>query len=373
MMMCSNRFPLRLGVVVPIAVLLLLLVGCVTANDKSTTRTATTTITTKVTKAGEGKTQVQHVQVSEGRVGPIRGAKERKATPITYIKTLGVPPVANELHHAEPKLLDQTASNGSSGKQKNGNRFAPKSLDVAHSAAKDLSNAELFSKLGLGRVRPSTNHHRKRLAEESRHHGRPDDSHMYVIKLPPNPYYYAHNVAPQNSIADVGKQVPVGFKSNGKPARIYHWNIPVLKKMLGAKQSRHPNSRRHDDIDELIDIKEIPTWTKPWEGAAAPREKSLLKQLPIGATGAGAGAGAATAATSTGLEQSGDRVIVASKKKFPTYYAPVKKQSSGGGKSKKHTNGKYNTGSNGKPQSFYILGDKESRTKIMSHSPSVAV
>uniref|UniRef100_A0A182F968 Uncharacterized protein n=2 Tax=Anopheles albimanus TaxID=7167 RepID=A0A182F968_ANOAL len=357
----------RFGVVVPITVILLAtIVGCVVANDKPTT--STTTTTTKVTKAaGEGKT-VQHVQVSESR---IRGAKERKATPITYIKTLGLPPTAaaagnggsNELHHAQPKLLDQTGT----GKPKNGNRFAPKSLDVA--SPKDLSNAELFSKLGLGRVRPSTNHHRKRLAEESRHHGRPDDSHMYVIKLPPNPYYYAHNVAPQNSIADVGKQVPVGFKSNGKPARIYHWNIPVLKKMLGAKQSRHPNSRRHDDIDELIDIKEIPTWTKPWEGAA-PREKSLLKQLPIGATGAG---GATASAKTTGLEQSGDRVIAASKKKFPTYYAPVKKQSSGGGKSKKHTNGKYNTGSNGKPQSFYILGDKESRTKIMSHSPSTAV
>ncbi|XP_050101127.1 uncharacterized protein LOC126581483 [Anopheles aquasalis] len=365
-MMCRNRFPLRLqggqfGVAVPIALILLAtIVGCVVANDKPSTTA------TKVTKAaGEGKT-VQHVQVSEGRLGRIRGAKERKATPITYIKTLGLPPTAaavgdggaNELHHPQPKQLDQTGS--TSGKPKNGNRFAPKSLDVV-SSPKDLSNAELFSKLGLGRVRPSTNHHRKRLAEESRHHGRPDDSHMYVIKLPPNPYYYAHNVAPQNSIADVGKQVPVGFKSNGKPARIYHWNIPVLKKMLGAKQSRHPNSRRHDDIDELIDIKEIPTWTKPWEGAA-PREKSLLKQLPIGATGA----------KTTEPDQSGDRVIVASKKKFPTYYAPVKKQSSGGGKSKKHTNGKYNTGSNGKPQSFYILGDKESRTKIMSHSPSTS-
>ncbi|XP_035897436.1 uncharacterized protein LOC118505582 isoform X2 [Anopheles stephensi] len=255
------------------------------------------------------------------------GKASKKATPITYIKTLA---------------MDGGASNELDGGHlhKNANRFAPKSLDVG-APRKDLSNAELFGKLGLGKVRPATNHHKKRLAEESRHYGRPDDSHMYVIKLPPNPYYYTNN-APLNSISDVGKQVPVGFKSNGKPARIYHWNIPVLKKMLGAKQSRHPNSRRHDDIDELIDIKEIPTWTKPWE--AVPREKSLLK---VGSH-----------------ERDADTRLA--KRKFPTYYAPAKKQP-GGGKSKKHAGGKYNTGSNGKPQSFYILGDKGSRTKIVSH------
>uniref|UniRef100_A0A182QGK7 Uncharacterized protein n=1 Tax=Anopheles farauti TaxID=69004 RepID=A0A182QGK7_9DIPT len=268
------------------------------------------------------------------------GKASKKSTPITYIKTLAAAAAA-----AADGSSNELDSNPPHGHHKNPNRFAPKSLDV--SLRKDLSNAELFGKLGLGKVRPATNHHKKRLAEESRHYGRPDDSHMYVIKLPPNPYYYTNN-APQNSVADVGKQVPVGFKSNGKPARIYHWNIPVLKKMLGAKQSRHPNSRRHDDIDELIDIKEIPTWTKPWE-AAAPREKSLLK---------------VTSPAHDHLE-SESRVA---KRKFPTYYAPASKKQTGGGKSKKHATGKYNTGSNGKPQSFYILGDKASRTKIVSHA-----
>ncbi|XP_058116695.1 uncharacterized protein LOC131284529 [Anopheles ziemanni] len=282
------------------------------------------------------------VSVSEPVAVRLGKAAKSGSSPITYIKTLPSDGASGEDRgHGHPanRLANHRA------KPRNGNRFAPKSLDVA--APKDLSNAELFGKLGLGKVRPATNHHKKRLAEESRHYGRPDDSHMYVIKLPPNPYYYTHNVAPQNSISSVGKQVPVGFKSNGKPARIYHWNIPVLKKMLGAKQSRHPNSRRHDDIDELIDIKEIPTWTKPWEGA--PREKSLLK-------------------ASTGLAGEADR---AGKRKLPTYYAPAKKQT-GGGKSKKHAGSKYNTsGSNGKPQSFYILGDKDSRTKIVGHSADV--
>jgi hypothetical protein len=30
--------------------------------------------------------------------------------------------------------------------------------------------------------------------------------------------------------------VEVGFRSNGKPARVYHWNIPVLKKMAAARR-----------------------------------------------------------------------------------------------------------------------------------------
>uniref|UniRef100_A0AAG5CN82 Uncharacterized protein n=1 Tax=Anopheles atroparvus TaxID=41427 RepID=A0AAG5CN82_ANOAO len=330
--MCSNRFPL----------LLLITAGALTAGPA---------LAEHKESMGRGRGgEVHQADVSASEPVAVRLGKAAKSgpSPITYIKTLpatatlgggGDSGEDHGLGHPAKRLANKR------GKPRTGNRLAPKSLDVA--APKDLSNAELFGKLGLGKVRPATNHHKKRLAEESRHYGRPDDSHMYVIKLPPNPYYYTHNAAPQNSISSVGKQVPVGFKSNGKPARIYHWNIPVLKKMLGAKQSRHPNSRRHDDIDELIDIKEIPTWSKPWEGA--PREKSLLK--------ASHGPGDA------------DR---AGKRKLPTYYAPSKKAQSGGGKTKKHTGSKYNTnGSNGKPQSFYILGDKDSRTKIVGHPVDV--
>uniref|UniRef100_A0A182X0A8 Uncharacterized protein n=1 Tax=Anopheles quadriannulatus TaxID=34691 RepID=A0A182X0A8_ANOQN len=309
-----------------------LVLGCALA-EKAPATVAKTISTDHDTNASPGASLVTGKAVRLGKAS-------KKSTPITYIKTLAMDSSA-----AQSNELDAGAHHH--GPHKNANRFAPKSLDV--SSKKDLSNAELFGKLGLGKVRPATNHHKKRLAEESRHYGRPDDSHMYVIKLPPNPYYYTNN-APLNSISDVGKQVPVGFKSNGKPARIYHWNIPVLKKMLGAKQSRHPNSRRHDDIDELIDIKEIPTWSKPWE--AAPREKSLLKM------------GSHERDGSDGSGRLG-------KRKFPTYYAPAKRQT-GGGKSKKHASGKYSTGSNGKPQSFYILGDKGSKTKIVSHEKATA-
>lgn len=57
------------------------------------------------------------------------------------------------------------------------------------------------------------------------------------------------------------QQVPVGFESNGKPGKIYHWNLPVLKKIFGQQQQhkRNPNARRSDDED-LFDIKNIPTW-----------------------------------------------------------------------------------------------------------------
>lgn len=69
----------------------------------------------------------------------------------------------------------------------------------------------LFSKLGLSKLKISPSHNRKRLAVESRHHGRPDDSHMFVIKLPPNPYYYTHTKPlgghGKNSIDDYSQKV----------------------------------------------------------------------------------------------------------------------------------------------------------------------
>lgn len=53
--------------------------------------------------------------------------------------------------------------------------------------------------LGLAKIKTPPGHHRKRLAvESSRHHSRPDDSHMFIIKLPPNPYYYANSKTAQN-------------------------------------------------------------------------------------------------------------------------------------------------------------------------------
>jgi hypothetical protein len=68
---------------------------------------------------------------------------------------------------------------------------------------------------------------------------------MFIIKLPPNPYYYSHlkPTKVSNSYNSVNK-VPVSFRANGKPARVYHWNIPVLKKMAG-------NGRRKSAVSKL--------------------------------------------------------------------------------------------------------------------------
>lgn len=81
--------------------------------------------------------------------------------------------------------------------------------------------------LGLTKIKTPPGHHRKRLAvESSRHHSRPDDSHMFIIKLPPNPYYYANSNTAQNKngIEDKNQKVR---KTIGWP-HFYtvcaHWN-----------------------------------------------------------------------------------------------------------------------------------------------------
>ncbi|XP_055638266.1 uncharacterized protein LOC129776568 [Toxorhynchites rutilus septentrionalis] len=265
-----------------------------------------------------------------------------KSTPITYITTLAE--TGHPQHYAKPhskkssKLVtkfhdDKEQHSKSKLKHHYWEKSTGKSLEVIPKK-EPLDNPALLSKLGLGKLHISNSHHKKRLAVESRHHGRPDDSHMFVIKLPPNPYYYTNNgpVPAPNAIEDIGRKIPVGFKSNGKPGRIYHWNIPVLKKILGGNQSRSPNSRHHDNIDELIDIKDISTWNKPWENETL--DKSMMKY---------------TAA---------DQGEKPQRKKTPTYYAPIK--------AKKSTHGKYYA-SNGKPQSFYVIEQSQKNMKPIQH------
>lgn len=135
------------------------------------------------------------------------------------------------------------------------------------SSKSTVKNHELLTKLGLSRVRAPNNHQRKRVAVESRHHSRSDDSHMFIIKLPPNPHYYAHNTP--NAVPEPKRKLPVGFKSNGKPAKIYHWNIPVIKKIVAAKNK----SRTVDD--HVIDIQNPAIWNEVLDKPA--KEKKPLK------------------------------------------------------------------------------------------------
>lgn len=121
-------------------------------------------------------------------------------------------------------------------------------------------------------------------------------------------------------------QVSVDFTSNGKPGRIYHWNLPVLKKMI-EKDGRHSNLRKSNDISELIDIKTIPTWSKPWENDTV--EKSYRKND----------------------RHHKDESSEYSKK---SYYAPRPKKS--------NNNVQNYFAGNGKPKSFYVIKKK-------SHKP----
>ncbi|EDW16814.2 uncharacterized protein LOC6575341 [Drosophila mojavensis] len=233
-------------------------------------------------------------------------------------------------------------------------------------------NKKLLSKLGFVKVKAPNSHNRKRLAVESRRHSSRDDSHMFIIKLPPNLHYYSGPNSVQNTLDAVkgqqqpeqkkpqqqqqqekshqmsnnihdnapnmpaaaseasalktnGKKVSFPFSSNGRPARIYHWNLPVLKQAL--QKNPHFAHVSAADRNRLLDIEKIPTWRKPWENDTI--EKSFT-----------AGSGKAKYRKSL-------------KQKSPTYYAPsqvVNKQSF-------H---KYFAG-NGKPKGLYVI--KEHQTK----------
>ncbi|KAL7727501.1 hypothetical protein ACLKA6_002124 [Drosophila palustris] len=225
-------------------------------------------------------------------------------------------------------------------------------------------NKKMLNKMGFMKVKAPNSHNRKRLAVESRRHASRDDSHMFIIKLPPNLHYYAgpngvrnsldaaHPHQMSNSVHDNaqkiaaflatestkgtepteasalktnGKKVSFPFSSNGRPGRIYHWNLPVLKQALHKKP--HFAHVSADDRNRLLDIENIPTWRKPWENETI--EKSFT-------TGSGKA-----------------KYRKSLKQKSPTYYAPAQAVN-------KQSFHKYFAG-NGKPKGFYVI--KEHQTK----------
>lgn len=115
------------------------------------------------------------------------------------------------------------------------------------------SNAAILNRLGLVPLEIPGGHHKKRLAgpeppafgpqsrihQYSRRHGH-RDSHVYIVKLPASPPYYTFT-KPHKSVKDDkglknAGNLPVGFHSNGKPAKIYHWNLPLMMKIAEKKQ-----------------------------------------------------------------------------------------------------------------------------------------
>lgn len=206
----------------------------------------------------------------------------------------GIPQMKQTKNKPLPKLTDQT-SKRPAGEGK-GSKKGKK------------SNSDLFHHLGMAKLRsPSVNHHRKRLASQSRktHHQKStSDSKMFVIKLPPNPYYYSHHnlngidvLEPQpKSVSNV----PVNFNTNGKPSRVYHWNIPVIKKMVARKAGSSKSAVFADS--DIFSIDKQATWNETDD------DKSIYRKA--------------------------------------TYYGPKKPS--------KHAFRKYFAG-NGKPHSFYVM------------------
>ncbi|CRK88534.1 CLUMA_CG002254, isoform A [Clunio marinus] len=215
-----------------------------------------------------------------------------------------------------------------------------------------MSNHELLNSLGIAKLQSPFNHHRKRLATQSRHVGRPDDSRVFIVKLPPNPYYYSHSDSggfkatanDPNSIEDKRHKIPIGFKSNGKPAAVYHWNLPVLSKIISGNNGRS-NSKRYKekkanlrrsefDVTDLIDIKHIPTWSDKSSSSLWHENDTIDKSSAI----------SYNQIHHEDIDDDHHSKFL-KKKSTPNFYAPTKKQKM------KH---KYFP-SNGKPKSFYVM------------------
>jgi len=115
----------------------------------------------------------------------------------------------------------------------------PKFLPIKiETGKKRKSTEDILKHIGMSKMRGPWNYHKKRLASQGRKTPS-GDSHMYIIKLPPNPYYYEDDLQKSASAANSPgrnfNRIPISFKSNGKPGKIYHWNLPMVKKMAARK------------------------------------------------------------------------------------------------------------------------------------------
>ncbi|XP_043472312.1 uncharacterized protein LOC122504987 [Leptopilina heterotoma] len=132
------------------------------------------------------------------------------------------------------------------------------------------SNAAILNRLGLVPLEIPDGHHKKRLAGPeppafgaqsrihqpySRRHGH-RDSHVYIVKLPASPPYYTFT-KPHKSVKDDNKiqknlASSVGFHSNGKPGKIYHWNLPLMMKI--AEKKRYQSQMKMDQFKKKMQL-----------------------------------------------------------------------------------------------------------------------
>lgn len=70
---------------------------------------------------------------------------------------------------------------------------------------------------------------------------------MYIVKLPPQPYYYhnekpTYNVKPKNNL-------PIKMVNNGKIDKVYHYNLPLVEKLMtGRKTYSNKVHKIHDPV-----------------------------------------------------------------------------------------------------------------------------
>lgn len=140
-------------------------------------------------------------------------------SPITYVKRL-----ENFAHQPEAKVVSNKRSKGKK-------TLDNKPMASSSAAVKSkFSNHDLLTSLGLSKLPSPSNHHRKRLATQSRHVGRPDDSKIYIVKLPPNQNYYS---LAGNKIVGVNEPNAIAEKSSKVRRRIF------IRKILYANFARN--------------------------------------------------------------------------------------------------------------------------------------
>lgn len=173
-------------------------------------------------------------------------------------------------------------------------------------------NAKLLNRLGMKRVRTSggggVNHHRKRLASQSRSKYASSaadggkggsDSQMFIVKLPPHAHFYDDGSAahqklqyqlphqhqhPQQQQMQGYKNlntIPVGFVSNGKPAKVYHWNLPTVKHALGGGRYKSGNEAAQQMYLQYNGDFELPSSATGGK-VVVPRRTLYYKPKPAG-------------------------------------------------------------------------------------------
>ncbi|XP_014486057.1 PREDICTED: uncharacterized protein LOC106750310 [Dinoponera quadriceps] len=165
------------------------------------------------------------------------------------------------------------------------------------------SNAAVLNRLGLSPLEIPDGHHKKRLAGPeppgfssqtrihqpySRRHDRHRDSHVYIVKLPASPPYYTITKPHKASVRDdeitrtaggLTLREFLGFHGNGKPAKIYHWNLPVVKKITEKKrlqnQMRIDQARRKfEDMKKRQQQPPVTGKTHDHHADSRPRQKT---------------------------------------------------------------------------------------------------